>query len=398
MAGKSSLSFSFSKKAEPKRVVEALVTKPDPEAAREIITGVESGQVTVDAPREAAKQLTIPCKNPLDVKERAPAKPAQPKDPATAPEPEAFDDSKGGLITRNLSKLSEEEGEAVKELLKDAANKEAGIEVVSSEVVIPILMREGSKKARDPKNAPDGTRDMFDNVAVEAFGEALLRGMGFDPTKHKTKPVFHGTQRDSKLGLGAKALLPHEKLPPAANKKKGAVAPVAVAEKTSEEIDAKQASDDAATVEQQEKRRRVDDGNGANAQPSFGGGGAASLEMVGDMWPSPGLVVRLINGDDARLKEFYGIEAVVLKVDNTSQCCRVKARIGGKTHELQDVRVVDLETRVSRDCESVRVVRGTRKGVVARLLQRDVKRNVARIQIEGEESELPLDSVCQFVA
>eukprot|EP00438_Fugacium_kawagutii_P026606 Skav213732 [mRNA] locus=scaffold2563:323198:323881:+ [translate_table: standard] len=46
----------------------------------------------------------------------------------------------------------------------------------------------------------------------QAFGLALLRGMGYDPDKHKTKPIWHDKPRDNLLGLGAKALLPSEKM------------------------------------------------------------------------------------------------------------------------------------------------------------------------------------------
>merc|ERR1711972_164314 len=79
--------------------------------------------------------------------------------------------------------------------------------------IAPILMREGSKRAREGM-APEASKDMFDNVPVEAFGEALLRGMGYDPAKHTTKPVFRDKLRDTHLGLGAKALLPSEKAQP----------------------------------------------------------------------------------------------------------------------------------------------------------------------------------------
>merc|ERR1719162_1181425 len=40
----------------------------------------------------------------------------------------------------------------------------------------------------------------------------MLRGMGYDPSLHKTKPIFRDKLRDNLLGLGAKALLPGEKL------------------------------------------------------------------------------------------------------------------------------------------------------------------------------------------
>ena len=117
-----------------------------------------------------------------------------------------------------LPKLSEEAGswclggirqdaEALRELVKDAKHGER--EDVPE--VAPILMREKSKKAREG-GADDVSKDVYEKVPVEAFGLALLRGMGYDPEKHKTKPIYHDKQRDALLGLGAQPLLPSEKM------------------------------------------------------------------------------------------------------------------------------------------------------------------------------------------
>merc|ERR1719379_2848748 len=62
---------------------------------------------------------------------------------------------------------------------------------------------------------PEARTKMFENVSIDSFGEAMLRGMGYDPKVHTTKPV-NFTQRDQKLGLGAKALTPWEKAQAAA--------------------------------------------------------------------------------------------------------------------------------------------------------------------------------------
>eukprot|EP00971_Amphidinium_carterae_P101270 2004053-Amphidinium_carterae.1 len=63
---------------------------------------------------------------------------------------------------------------------------------------------------------------MFENVSVSCYGEAMLRGMGYDPNKHKTKPVYRDKMRDTYLGLGAKAMLPGEALAVAKKRKKEA--------------------------------------------------------------------------------------------------------------------------------------------------------------------------------
>lgn len=122
-------------------------------------------------------------------------------------------------LQKNLSRLSTEDAEAARALLDDAASGNNGSES-GRPAHAPILMRNASKRARDGV-APEATKDMFENVPVESFGEALLRGMGYDPNVHNTKPVYHDKLRDSLLGLGAKPLLPSEKMM-LANRKKGA--------------------------------------------------------------------------------------------------------------------------------------------------------------------------------
>ncbi|CAK0808576.1 unnamed protein product [Prorocentrum cordatum] len=146
--------------------------------------------------------------------------------------------------------------------------------------------------------------------------------------------------------------------------------------------------------EQAEKRRRVDGGS----PPAMGRGGGVAKAWNADLraqeaqwsaaepsppadevWASRGLVVRII-GAGADLKDFFGVEGVVLEVDAASGLCKVKARASGKSHVLPGVHLEDLETRVSRDCKEVRVVRGPGKGAVLPLIARDAKRNVARVR------------------
>lgn len=392
MAVKPTFAFSFSKKAEPKRVVESLAQKKDD--GRQAITGVESGQVRVDGPTRVPGLLTIPCKNALGPQQgrqarakSAPADPPREQPPGEGPP--------GGLLSRDLSALSAEDAEAARELLRDASS---GGPAEEKKDVAPILMREAAKRVRDG-NAPEASKEMFEAVPVESFGEALLRGMGYDPSKHDTKPVYRDKLRDTYLGLGAKALLPSEKLPgpkragaPAARAEpaaKGAAGPAAEqpaavaapapAQGGTPAVGSKAPADQSVDVEaagRPEKRRRAEVDEGP--------------------WASRGLVVRVI-GRGEELREFFGSEAVVLEVDAAGRC-RIKARVGGKSHVLQKVPLGSLETRVSRDCETVRIVRGAHKGTVAKLLQRDMKRGVARVRIQDSEAELPLENVCQFMA
>jgi len=377
------LSFSFAKKAEPKRVVEALATKKDD--GRVMITGVEAGQLEVDGPQEAARKLTIPCKNPLEDKA---AKPASHPALAAKPKVTLLDESQGGIVK---PQLSAEDEEALRELKKDLA---VNGDIEARPQVAPILARDGSKKAREG-DAPDASKDMFDKVPVESFGEALLRGMGYDPAKHTTKPVFNSKQRDHCLGLGAKALLPSEKNQPPLSKKAGAAA---VAAKTSKVDDlapevlapAAETRPDRAE-EPLAKQRRTDDAE----KP--GSASKSSVAPADDLWPSRGLLVR-VQSEEKSLRQFRGAQAVVLELDTSTRSCRIKSRIGEKSQTLDGVAVSSLEPLIGPDCTVVRLVRGPNKNVEAKLLHRSERRGVARIRVNGSESEVPLSDVCEFIA
>lgn len=339
------IAFSFSKKAEPKRVVGALAKEKKIEG--EAIKGLEAGQVTVDAPREASKKLTIVCKNPLEPTQRK----GTPKDTSASLNKQIQDldvEPRGGLLTKNLSKLSEEDAEATRELLKDLARSDDDAALLD---VKPILMREGSKRIRET-TAPEASRDMFERVPVEAFGEALLRGMGFDPAKHSTKPVWYDKPRDNLLGLGAKALLPHEKAKTKA-KAGGAQGASSIAGETLAQTASP--GETAAVELAPSPPASARDGAGAISD-----GPQTKHRRTGDqkVWPTRGLVVRVI-GRRPPAREIYGAEAVVLEVDQATGCCRIKARVSGKSQVVPGVKMVDLETRVSRDCKEVRVVKGS---------------------------------------
>eukprot|EP00928_Gymnodinium_smaydae_P007462 TRINITY_DN12682_c0_g1_i1.p1 TRINITY_DN12682_c0_g1~~TRINITY_DN12682_c0_g1_i1.p1 ORF type:complete len:409 (-),score=108.60 TRINITY_DN12682_c0_g1_i1:318-1544(-) len=401
---KKGFSFGFAKKAEPKRVVEALAQTTRKKDDRVAILAVESGKVTVDGPTEAEKLPSIPCKNLLEdsraVRQNQKAASSTDGAPgATAAKPktaseqaEQQDALPGGLVQRNLSKLSSEDAEAARELLAQAtggAGSGSADGAGGGVPVQPILMREGAKRARLGQE-PDAAKDQFDRMPVDNFGMALLRGMGYDPEKNATKPVIHDKVRDHCLGLGAKALLPHEKL--AAAKKKAGGAPAAAAAAASSSAGAASSSSSSAAAPALAEALAAP----AAAAASDAGARSASSEV----WPSRGLVVRIV-GNRGQLREFYGAEAVVLEVDASSGACRVKARPvddpNGKSRVIPGVAMADLETRVSRDCKQVRVVRGKHLGKVARLVARDAKRGVAKVELSGAEAELPLDSVCQFV-
>eukprot|EP00927_Polykrikos_kofoidii_P063276 TRINITY_DN58095_c0_g1_i1.p1 TRINITY_DN58095_c0_g1~~TRINITY_DN58095_c0_g1_i1.p1 ORF type:complete len:444 (+),score=70.21 TRINITY_DN58095_c0_g1_i1:101-1432(+) len=443
MAGKQALSFGFSKKAQPKRVVEALVQKKTDD--REAILGLDGGKVEVDGIVQEEKRLSILCKNPLQVapKRKQASAPSQ-ADASADKTSGLLPELRGGLVTKHLSSLSDADAEATRELLREAGIEASGgadgpgLSIpcqVPRDVVagksglvdrsVPILMKDGSKKARDASSAPEASKDMFDKIPVECFGEALLRGMGYNPSENTTKFVFHEKPRSNLLGLGAKAVLPHEA---AAAAKKRAAAAAAGAAVPATSCNASDTSERAVasihslahepTAASTQKSDSLTDAVSVDADSKIpasdsSGSTLVSVDRPADScekrrrveatcWPSRGLVVRII-GDKGQLRAFYGAEAVVLDVDNAGGCCRIKARPpsepNSKSSVLPGVLVTDLETRVSRDCQEVRIVKGSKRGHVAKLIKRDVKRGLAQVSFEScKEMELPLDSICQFVA
>eukprot|EP00929_Paragymnodinium_shiwhaense_P085803 TRINITY_DN46248_c0_g1_i1.p1 TRINITY_DN46248_c0_g1~~TRINITY_DN46248_c0_g1_i1.p1 ORF type:complete len:429 (+),score=154.58 TRINITY_DN46248_c0_g1_i1:129-1415(+) len=427
MAAKSGFSFGFAKKAEPKRVVEAL-KKEKPKEERVAILGVEEGAVTVDGVVEEAKKPTIACKNPLSAhrevseaqakaRAEAKAKAAAKPDAAAKSLKDMADDLPGGLV-KNVSKLSEEDAEAMRELLKDASAtpgsgadasgpSAAGLAIPVKKPQ-PILMGDGSKRARSGALDRDASKDQFDRMPVEGFGEALLRGMGFNPEKHSTKYVYHEKPRENLLGLGATALLPHEKLGLKAPQKQKAAAAAAAAEAAAKAEDGEA---DGKAETPAEPAKPAPKGASAVLAAMAATASASSSSKAGEpqekkrkvteMWASRGLVVRVI-GKEGQLKSFFGAEAVVTKVDEASSTFSIKARPpsdpNAKSTTLPGVRIEEIETRVSRDCTEVRILRGRDRGKVAKLRKRDTKLGVAVVSIEGNaDSELPLDDVCQFI-
>eukprot|EP00747_Dinoflagellata_sp_TGD_P181820 gnl/TRDRNA2_/TRDRNA2_35795_c0_seq1.p1 gnl/TRDRNA2_/TRDRNA2_35795_c0~~gnl/TRDRNA2_/TRDRNA2_35795_c0_seq1.p1 ORF type:complete len:421 (-),score=109.05 gnl/TRDRNA2_/TRDRNA2_35795_c0_seq1:121-1299(-) len=380
-------SFGFAKKAEPKKVVEALAATTRKQEVREEIKDLQDGEINLEAPRPGQGPLVIPCKNPLAEHVANRPKPkAKPQESISDEQRlKAQDDLPAGLIAQNISKLSEEDAETVKELLKDA--QKTGDDEDDAVQVAPIAMKDrGSAPIlsgrRDKNKEPEATRDMYDNVPVESMGEALLRGMGYDPKKHVTKPVWRDKPRDNLLGLGAKALLPHEKGGQLPGKRKPAAAEKAAAP-------AQAAPSAPAEQPPPEKRQRVENDDVAEVSEKSKGK---------DVWPSRGLVVKVV-GQEKSLRECYGKEAVVLSVDEAAGLCRIKVRLGEKSQVFPDIRMEALETRVSRDCTEVRIVRGPHKGTVAALVKRDTQRNVAVVRMKkgGDETEMALDDVCQFM-
>mmetsp|Transcript_153206 Transcript_153206/g.491314 ORF Transcript_153206/g.491314 Transcript_153206/m.491314 type:complete len:221 (+) Transcript_153206:44-706(+) len=128
----------------------------------------------------------------------------------------------------------------------------------------------------------------------------------------------------------------------------------------------------------------------------------SNAETVAEVpWLSSGLRVRFID-EDGPFKSSYLKKGFVRKVDDAALVADVD--VDGGT-ALRKVPQNVLETVVSKGCLRVEVVRGPHRGIIAELLERDAKRNIAVIrttstQMKGiagdSRMELSLDDVCEF--
>lgn len=432
------MQFSFSKKVAPKKKVEVQLKEDGPR--KEGLLALDGGEAELAEPLPGEGPLVIPCKNQLkkdsDInkakqEEKAKAKPKELEKAVEENEGGLINPKTSGLISKNLEKLSEEDADAVRELLKDAQNKEPSGEEPQVKQK-PILMRNekfwenrklgGSDRdniRREMEEMPEARTKMYENVAIENFGEAMLRGMGYDPKVHTTKPVSF-QQRDQKLGLGAKALTPWEKAQAAAKvqRKKEEAKAEAAKELNADDAKKEEESTNEKNGEAKEARSEVKKEGGAARVAAMMAASASSKRVKEEVkvevkeeidepsqkkariesWVSTGLVVRLVSKRDDALRATFGAEGVVIGAGKVAGQWRVKVRRGpGEGKILENVIPGDLETRVSAKCQEARVVRGPKVGQVVQVRERDANRGMAVVKIGGEKSEIALDKICEFV-
>lgn len=114
-------------------------------------------------------------------------------------------------------------------------------------------------------------------------------------------------------------------------------------------------------------------------------------------WLSRGLRVRVVDleGD---LRACHLGKGVVRRVADGGRAADVE--LESSRTVLQDVAEALLETVVSKDCHQVEIVRGPDSGMIAELIERDPKGNVAVIRLSRgfgkAELRMKLDDVCEF--
>lgn len=129
-------------------------------------------------------------------------------------------------------------------------------------------------------------------------------------------------------------------------------------------------------------------------------------ELEAALWTSKGLRVRVVD-ENSIFKTSHLKKGIVRTLRVTKNAVdvelddeKVLGSVGGG-QLLFSVPVDRLETVVSKTCKQVEVVRGPHRGVIATLLGRDSRRNIALLRLgrasDEEQLELPLDDVCEFV-
>jgi hypothetical protein len=98
----------------------------------------------------------------------------------------------------------------------DRAQRELVIQSEADRLIQPIS--EGDALLRDLDALPEeSTGDDYRNVPIEAFGMAMLRGMGWNPNDEKNTKIHTPKARPGQLGLGATPM--SEIIPPSHDKK-----------------------------------------------------------------------------------------------------------------------------------------------------------------------------------
>lgn len=123
----------------------------------------------------------------------------------------------------------------------------------------------------------------------------------------------------------------------------------------------------------------------------------ADLGAHSDLWPSRKLRVRVVDAH-GQYKGSHLQKGVVRRVDSTNLTVDLELDQGGGF--LQGIPQECLETVVSKTCTCVEIVRGPHRGVLAELVHRDPRRNIAVVRLgrafEDTELRLPMDDICEF--
>lgn len=225
---KTGLSFKFTKKVENKILTnDTTKTKGDDQEEKDYVLSVDGSVVKSSQPKAEKKELVIPL-----IKNNVWRVPKQQK---TADQKATEDGERATENTETAAENKQElslEQQAIKEILADAAGEHEDQGAATQDLNIPLLMQnkvpegyETDEKVDVTLRAEEPTMEDYDNVPIEEYGLAMLRGMGWNPGKpigarctEVAKPI-EAVVRPKGLGLGADAKM--GKPPPMVAKEEG---------------------------------------------------------------------------------------------------------------------------------------------------------------------------------
>ncbi|XP_036600353.1 G-patch domain and KOW motifs-containing protein [Trichosurus vulpecula] len=411
--GPGPVSFGFSRTAGRRRLAEGREEQPEEE--KDFVRAVEGRELrSVRPPEEAPRELVIPLLRRGHGRGAAPGPAALPED---------------GVLRQAVQELIEESKRAV---------QGPGAEASESSVAIPLLARVG-----DAGEAPESVGADYEAVPVEAYGLAMLRGMGWKPGegigrtfKQVVKPR-ENPLRPKGLGLGASLALPsgppghsqpgsrEDREEPAGLAPGRAVLVLsgphrglyghvqgldpdnarAVVKLVPAGLVATLSEHVLRPVSDHEYERRARSGD-----PKPGHGGATEKrkglkrkqppaeEERAPHWLRRDLRVRFVDKRHHKGR-YYNTKMTIEDVLSPDTCvCRTdEGRL------LEGLREDMLETLIPKEEEArVMVVLGPHRGQLGRLLGRDKEKSRALVQLLQEEGEgtvlqLDYDAVCHYV-
>ncbi|XP_038638509.1 G-patch domain and KOW motifs-containing protein [Scyliorhinus canicula] len=419
------VSFGFTRTASKLRLREA-----EPSAEEEAVSGVEQGEILSVKPREKPRELSIPLIQKNRWHRPEPGNKVKEEKPGTKQE-----DSE--VLSRAVQELIEE-SQRYQQKWTEGSRDDLDLSIpLLKQNQAPSGFEDGDKINVELR--PESSTDAdYESVPVDAYGLAMLRGMGWKEGegigrtfKQDVKPLEHQL-RPKGLGLGADRSLirdleearPQRALKPGEEKRAeeptGLVAGSLVQIEKGphkclygkiEGLDTDNArvlvklalGGKVVTVSQYNvqfvKRReyeRYSKDLSNSVHSSKVGRSSSETASRDSCWLRTDLFVRFI---DKHYKggKYYNSKVTIEDVLGYDSCvCRTE-----EGRLLEGIKQSMLETVIpKRDSDYVMVVLGQHKGLMGRILRRDKDRCRAVVQLQREDEQvlkIDYDSICHYV-
>lgn len=169
--------------------------------------GVEEDMGGVEVKQEKEESVTVNANSQTTTTTQTTTVKSEPVDPADPPKPMTLEEQALQAILAGNQSIESD---------ADRAQREMIIQSEADRLIQP--MSETDALQRDLDALPEeSTRDDYQNVPIEAFGMAMLRGMGWNPKDESNTKIHTPKPRPGQLGLGATPM--SEIIPPSHDKK-----------------------------------------------------------------------------------------------------------------------------------------------------------------------------------